>query len=140
MADAAASAQPRLAGHDGAHQLVGVQAALHEGVGLAAPHKGDGLFSGVMAVRCIDAAETGEIDAYGSGRRRELSGRRHEDRLHEVEFGGLDRRAERDGVAGMGDGDAEPRQRLRRRDQPVIFRMAQGRVVVTHDPVPQRFM
>ena len=54
VADAAGGAQPALAPHDGAHQLVGVQAALHQRLGLALQHQFHGLRGRGVAVRRVD--------------------------------------------------------------------------------------
>ena len=69
MAEAAAGAQARVAADHGGHQLVGVQAALHQRLGLAQPHQLDGARGGGVAVRRIDDAEAGEVDfqLFGDG-------------------------------------------------------------------------
>ena len=54
VADAAARAQPRLLGHDGTQQLVGVQAPLHQELGLAATNELHRLGGRGVAVRRID--------------------------------------------------------------------------------------
>ena len=51
MADAARRADAGVARDDGAHQLVGMQAALHQGFGLALAHEFDRLGGRIVAVR-----------------------------------------------------------------------------------------
>ena len=54
VADAPAGAQPRLPRDHGAQQLVGVQAALHQQLGLALAHERDRLRRRGVAVRDVD--------------------------------------------------------------------------------------
>ena len=54
VADAPAGAQPGLLRHDRAEQLVAVQAALHQQLGLALPHQLHRLAAARMAVRRVD--------------------------------------------------------------------------------------
>ena len=63
VADAAAGAQAGLARDDRAEQLVGVQAAFHQELGLALAHQLDRLRRRRMAVRRVDDAVVAEIDA-----------------------------------------------------------------------------
>ena len=62
MADASRRAQARLAPDDGRHQLVGVQAALHQRLGLAFAHELDRLRGGRLAVGRVDDRQVREID------------------------------------------------------------------------------
>ena len=57
MADAARGADAGLARHHGAHQFVGVQAALHQRLGAAAAHEFDRLGRRIVAVQRIDDLE-----------------------------------------------------------------------------------
>ena len=57
MADAAGGADAGVARHDGAHQLVGMQAALHQGFGPSGAHQLDGLGGRVVAVLGVDQLE-----------------------------------------------------------------------------------
>ena len=58
VADASAGAQPRLLGHDGTQQLVAVQAALHQQLGLALTNQFHRLCRRGMAVRRVDNPES----------------------------------------------------------------------------------
>ena len=91
VADAARGAQPRLALHHRAHQLVGVQAALHQrfGLGLRAPARtalaADSWLYGASTMRNREmsspsCAATSRIRARGSD----------EDRRDQPELGGVD--------------------------------------------------
>ncbi len=85
VADAAAGAQPGLLRDDGAEQLVGVQAALHQQLRLAAAHQLHGLRRGRMTVRRVDDADGPEAM---SARRRDVADLRRrsdEDRRDEPE-------------------------------------------------------
>ena len=81
VADAAAGAQPGLARDDRAEQLVGVQAALHQQLGLALAHQLDGLRRRRVAVRRVDDPRAAEVDAgFACAISANLRGRADEDR------------------------------------------------------------
>ena len=63
VADPASRAQTRLACDDLAHELVGVQAALHQELGLASADQLHGLDGGGMAVRRVDDLERRDVEA-----------------------------------------------------------------------------
>ena len=63
VTDAPSRAQARFPRDDRAQQLVGVQAALHQQLGLALAHQLHGLGGRRMAVRRIDDPRLAEIDA-----------------------------------------------------------------------------
>ena len=67
VADAPRGAQAGVALDHGGHQLVGVQAALHQRLGLALAHQLHRRRGGRLAVRRIDDLHAGEIDAAGGG-------------------------------------------------------------------------
>ena len=62
VADAAAGPKPGLPRHHGAQQLVGVQAALHQQLGLTLAHQLHGLGRRCVAVRRIDDPDLAEVD------------------------------------------------------------------------------
>ena len=63
MADPARGAQAGLLGHDRAHQLVRVQAALHQELGPAGANQLDGLGRGGVAVRRVDELVAAQISS-----------------------------------------------------------------------------
>ena len=66
VADAPRGAQARIALDHRGHQLVGVQAALHQGLGLALAHQLHRRRGGRLAVGRIDDLDAGQIDACSS--------------------------------------------------------------------------
>ena len=71
MADAPGGAQAGVARDDRAHELVGVQAALHQRLGPAFADQRDGLGGGVMAVLGVDDLEAADVEAMFLQRPRE---------------------------------------------------------------------
>ena len=63
MAHPAVRAQAGIAGHNGRHQFVRVQAAFHQRLHLADPGEIDAGLGGGVAVRCVDDLGTGQIEA-----------------------------------------------------------------------------
>jgi hypothetical protein len=61
VADPARRADSGLAGHYSPHQLVGVQAALHQRFGSAAAHELDGLGRRIVAVGGVDELERPDV-------------------------------------------------------------------------------
>ena len=101
MADPPRGAQAGLLGHDRAHQLVRVQAALHQQLGLAGANQLDGLGRGGMAVRHVHELELPDVEPeLLRPRSRILCGRPDQDRDHQPGRGRLDGAAQRALVAG----------------------------------------
>ena len=65
VTDAAAGAQPGFSRDDRAQQLVGVQAAFHQELGLALPNQFHRLCRRGMAVRHVDNASLAKMDPVG---------------------------------------------------------------------------
>ncbi len=63
------------------HDLVGMQAALHDGGDLAGAHHFDGTGGGGVAVRRIDDGEAGNVDAGVLGDAADFSRGPHQDGL-----------------------------------------------------------
>ena len=122
VADAARGPEPRLALHHRAHQLVGMEAALHQGFGL-----------GVREPAPPPWPPTPGCTRRSTMRNREMSspelaatladprGGPDEDRCDQPDEGGVDRAAERGLVAGVSDRRGRGRNRLATGDQPVVL-------------------
>ena len=121
VADAAAGAQPGLALGDRGQQLVGVEAALHEQLGLALAHERDGLLGRRLAVRRVDDLDAGDIDAAGLRELPDLVGRANEYGNDQSGPIGLERAGERGLVAGMRHRRGQRRLGLGGLDQPLVF-------------------
>jgi hypothetical protein len=80
MADAPRGAQPGGTGHHRAHQLVGVQAALHQRLHLARAGHGHGLVGGFVAVLGVDDAHARQVGAGRLGHGMDLGLRPHQHR------------------------------------------------------------
>ena len=122
VADASRRADAGVARHDGAHQLVGVQAALHQGLGAARAHELDRLGRRIVAVqrtrparrrrcRAPACAATSRMRARGPTRIGFSRPRR----------AAFDRAFQRDRVAGMGDRRRHRRVLARHGDQPIVL-------------------
>jgi len=120
VADAPLGAQARRPGHDFGHQLVGVQAALHEQPGLATTNHLDGAGGGGVAVRHVDDGDVGEVDVVFLRDRLDLVARSDQGRQDQPQAQALGHGAQDALFAGMGD---RRRHRLKpscRRDQVVV--------------------
>ena len=120
MADAAFGADSALARDYGAHELIGVKAALHEGFDSPRGDEADRLRRGVMAMPRGDDLEAADVE---SGFFRCLTHtvrRGDQDRVDESKLMGLDSAAKRDVVAGMRDGDFDRPLLLRLGDKALI--------------------
>ena len=93
MADAPIGAQSGARGRHRPHQLVGMQASLHQELALAGFDELDGLGSRRIAVRNIDNLVLADIDTTLARHCRDLCGRPNQDRLDDAEFRCLDRPA-----------------------------------------------
>ena len=90
VADATSRAQARLPRDDRAQQLVGVQASLHQELGLALANQLHGLGRRGVAVRHIDDPRTPEVDPVRLRDFVDLGGRADEDRRDQSLGAGLD--------------------------------------------------
>ena len=107
---------------DAAHQLVGMQAALHQSFALARMDHFDRLRGGGLAVRGIDDLIACDVQALFGGGVPDLGRGPHEDRLDDAGLGGVNRASQRTFVAGMHDQGRHRRHFLCGRDQAIVFR------------------
>ena len=101
VTDPPGRAQAAFAADHRAHQLVGVQAALHQRFGLTAQHKLNRLFRGGVTVRNVDDRVGRDVDL---GLARGLADpllRTDQDGLDQTEPGGADGTVDRGFVAGV---------------------------------------
>ena len=118
VTDAAARPKPSLPRHHGAQQLVGVQAPLHEQLGLTQAHELHGLGRRCVAVRRVDQADLTELDSVLLRDVADLLRRTDEDGRDQALRAGFDGAGQRRRVARVCDGRghrvqaATPRQQL----------------------------
>ncbi len=103
VAEAPAGAQAGLARHDRTEQLVGVEAALHQQLGLALPHQFDRPGRRRVAVRRVDDRDRPQRDAVGLRDLLDLRLRADEDRRDQPELGRIDDRCQRRRLARVCD-------------------------------------
>ena len=127
VADPARGAQAGLLGHDRAHQLVGVQAALHQQLGLAGADQLDGLGRGGVAVRHVDELELPDVEPELLRHAADLVGRPDQDRDHQPGSGRLDGAAQRALVAGVRHRARDRRDAVGTVQQPADSCRAAGR-------------
>ena len=109
MADPPRRAQAGLADAvDRPHQLVGVQAALHQQLALALVDQLDGPRGRGFAVRRVDDLETADVEAVLTRDSRDLRGRPDQDRNDDAGLGRLDSAAQRGLVARDGPRPCSP--------------------------------
>ena len=99
MADAPRGADARVARHDRAHQLVGMEAALHQRLGPSGAHQRDRLGGGIMAVLGVDQFEARDVEA-AFRRPRDPRRRADQDRLDKTQLRRLDRASSETGSQG----------------------------------------
>ena len=115
---------PSLRDH-GAHQLVGVQAALHQRLGLARAERVRTAFAAELTLCSASTSSNDEMSSFSrSATSRMRASGPTRIGCDEAQARGLDGAFQRDLVAGMRDGDADARQLLRSCDQPLVFLMA----------------
>ena len=113
MTDAPGGAQAGIALDHGAHQLVGVQAALHQRFGSSLANQLDGFGCRILAVLSIDDLEAADVETVLG---RDLANavlRTDEDRLDQFQVGGRESAFERNLIAGVRDRDLYRRELLR---------------------------
>ena len=101
MTDAAARAQAGLSCHDRTEELVGVQAAFHQELGLALSNQLHRLCCRGMAVRRVDDASVAKVDAVGRRNFPKFCSRADENGDNQPLLGGLDGARERCSLARM---------------------------------------
>jgi len=121
MTDAPTGAQPGVALDDRGHDLVGVQAALHQHLRLAFPGEANGGLGRRDAVRRIDQFEGGDVDPELFGDRRDARARPDQDRADQAQLRGFRGAAQGTLVAGMRHRAGRRRQRLAVGDQGVVL-------------------
>ena len=123
MADPPLGADAGIAGNHRGHQLIGVQAALHQRRSLGLPHQRDRLGGRIVAVRRLDDRQVGDVDAIA--RRHVANARRRADQngLDQTQLARLDRPFERHFVTRMRNRCRDRRKLLRRIDQAQILVM-----------------
>ena len=103
VADAARRTDAGVARHNGAHQFVRMQTALHQSLGLSLAHQRDRLCGRVVAVLGGSMAKA-EMSSLRRPRRVADAGRRSDqDRLDQAQPGSFHRPLERNPVAGVRD-------------------------------------
>ena len=121
MAHAAAGAQAVLARDHGPQQLVGVQAAFHQELGLALPHQLHGLRRRTVTVRRIDDPQRIEVDVVRPRHLRDLRGGADEDRGNQPVRRGVNRSGERRGIARVCHGGRHGFELAASRQQRVVL-------------------
>ena len=116
-----AGADSGLALHDLGEQFVGMQAALHQQLGVAGSHEFDRLLGSRMTVWNIDDFKAAEIQREGLRDTADLVLGADENWLNKPRLCSLDCTFKRGLVAGVCDGGGKRRERLRRRDKTFIF-------------------
>ena len=96
VGDAACGAQAGVAVHGGLHQLVGVQAALHHGLGVARAADGDADLGGLLFASGLEDRIRGNIDADLGGKRLHGCAGADESGLNQASRGGFHSAAQGD--------------------------------------------
>ena len=121
MADASAGAQSGLALHHRGHDLIGVEAPLHQHLGLAFACQANGGFGRRHAVRRIDDFEGRDVDSELGSDRRDACAWPDQDGTDQAQLRGFDGAAQRALVAGMRHGAGRRRQPLAAGDQGIVL-------------------
>ncbi len=100
MTDAALGADAGFARHHCGHDLVRVQAALHQRLGAALAHERHSARRGAVTVLGGDDGEFADVELGGGSDGANLGFRANQNRLDQAHFGGLGRRTQRCLVAG----------------------------------------
>ena len=121
VADPPRGAQAGLSRGHRAHQLVGVQAALHQELALGLANQLDALCRGRLAVRHVDDLIAVDGKAMLAGHAGDFGGRPHQDRDDDPGLCRFDRPAQRGFVARMHDDRRRRGNLLRSGDQPLVL-------------------
>ena len=122
MADAARRADAGVARHNSAHQLVGVQAALHQSLGRSLADQRDRLCGRVVAVLGgLDESNSRNVELRRPSRVTDAGRWADKDRLDQAKPGGFHSALERDAVTGMRDRRFHRRQASRGLEQAVVL-------------------
>jgi hypothetical protein len=122
MADPPLRAQAGLARRHLAHELVRVQAALHQELAFGLMDQLDRLSSRRVAVGHIDDLETADVETMLTSEGRNLDGRSNQDRFDDTGFRRLDGAAQRRFFAGVHDDGRRWGDLLCPGDQPLVLR------------------
>src|SRR6516165_1700274 len=120
MADAARRANAGLAGDHRTHQLVGMQAALHQGLSLPLTDELDRLFGGIVAVRRLLYREAGYVEPRPLGDSANAGRRTDQGRGDQPEPRRLHSAFQRDLVTRVRDRRRYWRQGLRMTQKPLV--------------------
>src|SRR5262249_23612846 len=122
VADPPLRAQAGLARRHLAHELVRVQAALHQELAFGLMDQLDPLRRRGVAVRHVDKFEALDIEPMLARDSFDLAGRSNEDGFDDPRFRRLDGAAQRRFVAGVNDDSRRRRYLFRAGDQPLVLR------------------
>ena len=133
VTDPPARTEAGLLGDDLLHELIGVEAPLHERLDLTRPRHGDGPLGGLVAVARRHESVRPEVDRLrrGGGADPRLGADEHGD--DEPGLRGVDRSQERVPIHRVDDGGDERGETACRRDQPSVARARLVRVNGRHD-------
>ena len=121
MADAAGRAQPGLAGRHRRHQLIGMQAALHQELALRLMNELHAFCRSGVAVRDVNDFDRADIETMLTGHGSDLSGRTDKNWNNDAVLRTIHRAAQRTLIARMYDDGFGCRNALCAGNQPVIF-------------------
>ena len=122
VADPPGGPQAALAANHGAHELVRMQAALHQGFRLAGLHEVDGRLPQQHGCAAASTMRNPEISLpSASATASILALGPTEDRLDQAELDRLEHGAQGCRIAGVRHGDLQLRNRLRGRHEPVVL-------------------
>jgi hypothetical protein len=121
VADASRGTQSGLRRGDFVHQLVGVEAALHQELALGLPDQLHALRRSRLAVRYIDNLVAVDREAVLAGYVRDLARRPHQNRNDDAGLRRLDRAAQRGLVAGIDDDRRRCGSLLGPGDEPLVL-------------------
>ena len=126
MADPPVGPQAAHLCRDGAHQFVGMQAALHQQLALGGMNELDALCRRRLAVRSIDELERGDVEAELAGRIPDFLFGSDQHRPDDAGRRTVDDAAQRAFIAGVHDNSRRWRRRFGHSDQSVILARRTG--------------
>ncbi|UGA36371.1 hypothetical protein JOS77_18425 [Chromobacterium haemolyticum] len=118
-----------------AHEFVGVQAALHQNVGVAFAHQGHRLFGGGMAVRHVDQLKALQVHFQFVGQLGQPGGGGDQNGSGDAVVGCLHRAQQRFAAAGVGHG-----HRQRAQANGLLEDVGKSMFVASHCVLPQALM